>query len=666
MKLFRHLTGSSNSATQSPAHNVSGATLQPPAKFNKLTSSLLALVLVGTGIVVVANSRASTVSVPLKPVVDLAAAGVIGIANNANVTTSLFQEVDDGTAYTGADNAATQVQTVSGKNVTGSHTTGYSGAPAGTITQVATHVRAMRSSNTKGSMQLKLYNGSTLIGTSPVHSLGNNWANYDDTFSGLTVTDGNAIRTQVILNNTTAKGNVSYTMVWIDETSNQPVDQPPTVAITTPANNAAVTGVVNVTGTSADDVSVSKVEVQVDGGPYQAVIGTTSWNYSWDTAGLTGAHTLAARVTDSVGQANTSQISVTAGTTGGGSTNPLAISVSANHLVDGAGNVVQLRGVNRSGTQYACVEGWGFFDGPTDATALSKIKGWGANVVRASLNEDCWLGINGVTPAYSGGLYQQAIKDYVGRLNAQGFRVILDLHWNAPGATLATDQQTMADRDHAPAFWTGVANAFKDNPSVLFDLYNEPHPDSNHNSTAAWTCVKSGGTCPGVSFTAAGSQELTDAIRATGATNVIMVGGPQYAGDVDQWTTYKPSDPLGQLAASIHTYYNTPSSPEWAPCDYLSCWENTVAPLAATTPIVMGELGEHDCSFGLISGTSLSPTQPSLLDWSDQHGISYVAWSWISNGGGNCAAEPSLITNYDGTASGYGAGYRDHLLSLPH
>jgi hypothetical protein len=345
------------------------------------------------------------------------------------------------------------------------------------------------------------------------------------------------------------------------------------------------------------------------------------------------------------------------------------VAVCGNRLVDQNGAVVQLRGVNRSGTQYMCVDGGGFFDGPTDATSLGYIKAWGVNAVRVSLNEDCWLGINGVAAAYGGLNYQNAIAGYVDRLNAQGFRVILDLHWAAPGTTLTTsalDQLPMADRDHSPMFWAGVASAYKNNPSVLFDLFNEPYPDSNRNTTAAWTCVRDGGTCPGVGYTTAGSQELVDAIRGTGATNVIMVGGPQYAGVIDKWIQYKPTDPANQLAASIHIYYNTAASPEWAPCYLQSCWNSTMAPLATTTPIVIGEVGEHDCSHGLIDGTALSPTQPSLLDWSDQHAISYLAWSWISNGGGNCASEPSLISNYQGTPTAYGIGIRDHLLSLPH
>jgi endoglucanase len=339
----------------------------------------------------------------------------------------------------------------------------------------------------------------------------------------------------------------------------------------------------------------------------------------------------------------------------------LSIRVAGNRLVDAAGSPVQLRGVNRSGTQYACAEGWGIFDGPSDNASLDAMKAWHINAVRVNGNEDCWLGINGVKAAYSGTNYIAALVNYVNRINAHGMYVIFDLHHSAPGTQLASDQEPMADRSHSNAYWSSVAATFKNNPAVIFDLYNEPYPDSNRNTTAAWTCVRDGGTCPGVSFTAAGSQEMLTAVRATGAKNVVMVGGPQYAGDVDHWTQYAPNDPLHQLAASIHIYFKTQANPEWAPCDYLTCWTNTMVPLAAKTPIVIGEFGEHDCNSHLLDGTALKPTQPSLLDWADQHGVSYLGWSWFT---GNCAGEPALISNYDGTPTAYGKGVRSHYLKF--
>ena len=57
-------------------------------------------------------------------------------------------------------------------------------------------------------------------------------------------------------------------------------------------------------------------------------------------------------------------------------------------------------------------------------------------------------------------------------LVASGFYVMVDLHWNAPGSELATGQEPMAAADHAPTFWTSVANTFKGNGAVVLELYN--------------------------------------------------------------------------------------------------------------------------------------------------------------------------------------------------
>src|SRR6516164_3678880 len=65
--------------------------------------------------------------------------------------------------------------------------------------------------------------------------------------------------------------------------------------------------------------------------------------------------------------------------------------VSGNKLVNASGTQVVLHGVNRSGTEYACVQGNGIFDGPNDQTSITAMKSWGpVNAVRVPLNEACW------------------------------------------------------------------------------------------------------------------------------------------------------------------------------------------------------------------------------------------------------------------------------------
>ncbi|HXZ62407.1 MAG TPA: glycoside hydrolase family 5 protein [Acidimicrobiales bacterium] len=336
----------------------------------------------------------------------------------------------------------------------------------------------------------------------------------------------------------------------------------------------------------------------------------------------------------------------------------LSIAVVGNHLVNQDGQTVVLRGVNTSGTEYACVSEHSIFDGAQEASegSIAAMQSWGFNAARVQLNESCWLGIQGVPAADSGQAYQRAIEQYVDQLNAAGMYVIIDMHWSSTGGRKkATRQQPMPDERYAPTFWTSVADAFKGNGAVIFDLFNEPYPNHNTDSPAAWTCVlrgSAGHTCRGFRFEAAGMQQLLDAVRATGARNVVMTGGPQYAGDLDDWSRYEPVDPIGQLAASIHIYWDTPVHPDYAPCYGSSCWTGALAPLATRVPVVVGEFGELDCGDTLY---------PPMLNFADAHGISYLAWAWFV---GSCSKEPSLISNYDGAPTAYGVGYRQHLLSL--
>ena len=337
-----------------------------------------------------------------------------------------------------------------------------------------------------------------------------------------------------------------------------------------------------------------------------------------------------------------SQPIVTPSPTTGGA---LAIKVVGNHFVNQNNQTIQLRGINRSGTQYMCADGGGFFDGPSDNNSIAAIKAWGVNVVRVNMNEHCWLGLTDIPAATRGTAYQSAIGDFVNRLNAQGMYVIIDMHFNAAG-TGVTDEKGAPDRDHATAYWSSVGSYFKNNHAVLFDLYNEP---TSNDSTPGWTCIRDGG-CSGYSFVTEGMQQMLNAVRATGATNPVLVGGPEWAGSLSQWLTYKPTDTASQLVASVHVY----GQPLGSPYDSPSTWNGDMLSVSQQYPIVMGEIGDSDCSHKFID---------QLMPWADSHGISYLAWSWIV---GNCSGEPSLITNYNGTPSNYGIGYRDHLLSLPH
>jgi endoglucanase len=348
----------------------------------------------------------------------------------------------------------------------------------------------------------------------------------------------------------------------------------------------------------------------------------------------------------------------------GGAATPSAaapyVAVSANHLVNKKGETIRLLGVDRSGSEYVCLSGKAIFDGPVNGKAVKAMAGWHMTAVRVPLNEDCWLGINGVSAKVSGVKYQKAIEAYVHTLQASGMAVILSLQIAAPGTNLsgcAVEGEgclwPMADADHAPTFWQSVATAFAKNHGVVFDLYNEPYITS-------WECWLHGCMAtytpppqhkgPKVTYQTAGMQSLVEAVRSTGDSQVLMLGGLEYSGNETGWLSHEPVDSVHQLAASFHTYNSTGCAE--------SCWNATIAPLTEHVPVVTGELGDFGCVDTYIN---------QYMPWADAHGVSYLAWTWNSTGppsDWSCSEGPALITSYEGEPTAYGIGLKEQLARL--
>src|SRR5262245_45697557 len=77
----------------------------------------------------------------------------------------------------------------------------------------------------------------------------------------------------------------------------------PTGSISSPANNATVSGTVNVTASASDNVGVVRVEFYIDGG-FKAADSASPYSYSWDTTkAFTGWHSVTARIVDGAGNA---------------------------------------------------------------------------------------------------------------------------------------------------------------------------------------------------------------------------------------------------------------------------------------------------------------------------------------------------------------------------
>ena len=327
-----------------------------------------------------------------------------------------------------------------------------------------------------------------------------------------------------------------------------------------------------------------------------------------------------------------------------------SLHVRGRHLVD-HGRVVRLLGVNRSGTEYMCTDGYGdVFDGPHDQRSVSAMRSWRINAVRVPLNESCWLGVGEL--GRWARHYRRAVVRWVRLLRRNHLYVIVDDHVTAPGRGTARDILPMPSAAQTPRFWHSVGHTFRGTRDVLFDLYNEPHD-------VGWSCWLRGcRIAPGVSpdsgmgypsYRAAGMRRLLRAVRSGGARQPVMLAGIDWSLDLSQWLRRLPRG--RQLVASLHTY-GPASDPNAAPCS--SRCRGIVVRIARRHPVVVGELGEYDCAHGYID---------DFMPWADRRGISYLGWTWdaVSPGGWQCGSGPSLIEDYDGTPTGFGVGFRDHL-----
>ncbi|MFZ2987086.1 glycoside hydrolase family 5 protein [Ideonella sp.] len=143
------------------------------------------------------------------------------------------------------------------------------------------------------------------------------------------------------------------------------------------------------------------------------------------------------------------------------------------------------------------------------------------------------------------------LRTFVDGTTARGLHVLLNPHNHARwrGHLLGSSElpvTAFAD------FWRRLAELFKDNPRVQFGLMNEPHGQT----TELW---------------ADSAQAAIDAIRATGARNLITVPGNGYTGawswHIGTWygtpnaeVMLRVRDPADRMLIEVHQYFDADGS----------------------------------------------------------------------------------------------------------
>jgi hypothetical protein len=322
---------------------------------------------------------------------------------------------------------------------------------------------------------------------------------------------------------------------------------------------------------------------------------------------------------------------------------PLPLKVAGTQILNRANQPVILRGVNAASLEWTS-DGQGHIL----QSVNTAIQEWHVNVIRLPLAQDRWFG-KASGQQDEGVAYRALVKTIVDACATQACYIVLDLHWSDCGEWGANIAQHSMPDQNSVVFWQDCAAAYRDHPAVLFDLYNEPHD-------VAWDIWLKGGTItdrpnsrrggPPRTFEAVGMQKLLDTVRATGAKNLVIAGGLDWAYDFSGILDGRQlSDSGGNGVLYVnHAYNNKGHSVE--------TWISRMEQATAKLPVIVSEYGgsggpnRRAGRFGA-PGRAASPGGDDwllhVMQALQDHNWSWIAWDF------HPAAGPTLISGWDYT-----------------
>lgn len=294
------------------------------------------------------------------------------------------------------------------------------------------------------------------------------------------------------------------------------------------------------------------------------------------------------------------------------------LKVCGNKLITQDATPVRLRGVN------VCSLEWSAKGENVLRSIKVAVDDWKANAIRLPVNDRLWFG-QGKAPATSNDAeaYRRIVDDAVKLAAARGAYIILDLH------------RFKAPEPGAVDFWSDAATRYKNNPAVLFDLFNEPHGIS-------WEIWRNGGPVsvkqkdnpePRI-YESPGMQRLVETVRETGARNIVIAGGLSYAFNLSGILEgYALEDKTGNGIMYATHFYN-----------WHRGWEKNFLALVEKYPILVGEFGADTNKMSFIPAKNQENPYtwvPDALGMVEKYQLHWTAFSMHPK------ATPVLITNWN-------------------
>ncbi len=306
---------------------------------------------------------------------------------------------------------------------------------------------------------------------------------------------------------------------------------------------------------------------------------------------------------------------------------PKMLRVDGNRLKDPDGKEVWLQGVAIPSMEWSA-------GGENILRSIEvAIKDWKANCIRLPVKSTFW---NGVGPYQrDGGMqYRQTVDDAVNLCATHGVYLVIDLH-----------EYRAATQKHAD-FWTVVAGKYANHPAVLYDLLNGGRvTDKPKDGT-----VLNENQQKLAGFGSIGMQKLLDTVRATGAKNIVIAGGLDWAYDLSGITAgHALTDASGNgVMYSTHVY------------PWKSDWKNKFLAAAEKHPIFVGEVGADEQRMSFIPPERHEDPHrwvPDMLAVIQKHKLNWTAWSFHPK------ATPRALADWDYTPTPFWGVYVKRALA---
>ncbi|MDR0472621.1 MAG: glycoside hydrolase family 5 protein [Treponema sp.] len=330
----------------------------------------------------------------------------------------------------------------------------------------------------------------------------------------------------------------------------------------------------------------------------------------------------------------------------------LTLHVEGNKIINENGKEVRLTGVNIPSLE------WNPQGENLLASVYEVFANWNCNVVRLPVDNNFWFGRPNNNETWylgmiadGGKAYRELIDKTVQLASDFGKYLILDNH-----AYESASNDTLE-------FWKDAAARYRNNPSVLFGLLNEPTINS-------WQVWRDGGAAVEKEYV--GHQKLVDEIRALGANNIIIAGGLEWgynlAGIADGYGGRENGYELTDTDAGNGIIYDSHAYPWKDPATPFNTNKTKVLSTAVKAPVLIGEFGIHNGPMnGVYNGnTYASSAYPDylaqLLDWMEANSLNFTAWSF------HPSASPCMLLNNQDFAPTpwFGAIVKKRLLSYPN